>query len=207
MFAPTMQIRQGDLAPIESSTFSFLRSAPLRADEDSRVDKLQSFALLQTQTQPESLSPVSAQMEPQKAAFRPLIANVQSATPFEAPLAVTAHLVEDEQEQHASAGFASQHQLSQTEAPGLYRPLVRASATVSNPLSLPHQAEARAAGNPSAEVSGRPSPAREPDEIHIHIGRIEVAAISQPAPRPAAPPARKSLDLSDYLKRGNGRSR
>jgi len=38
---------------------------------------------------------------------------------------------------------------------------------------------------------------------HIHIGRIEVAAIAPPAPRPA--PVRKSLSLDEYLRRGNGR--
>jgi hypothetical protein len=42
----------------------------------------------------------------------------------------------------------------------------------------------------------------QPDEIEIHIGRIEVAAVlPQPAPRLPARPVRKSLDLSEYLKR------
>ncbi len=36
-------------------------------------------------------------------------------------------------------------------------------------------------------------PAREPDEVQIHIGRIEVLAVPQAqAGRPAAKPARKS---------------
>jgi hypothetical protein len=48
-------------------------------------------------------------------------------------------------------------------------------------------------------------PAREPDSIEIHIGRIEVlAAQPQPAQRPPAQPARKSLDLGEYLRRGGG---
>jgi hypothetical protein len=47
-----------------------------------------------------------------------------------------------------------------------------------------------------------PSPAPQPDEIEIHIGRIEVAAVlPQPAPRLPARPVRKSLDLNEYLKR------
>jgi hypothetical protein len=46
---------------------------------------------------------------------------------------------------------------------------------------------------------------REPDEIHIHIGRIEVAAIAEPAPRPAAAQARRSVNLDEYLRRSNGR--
>ena len=46
-------------------------------------------------------------------------------------------------------------------------------------------------------------PAAVPDEIQIHIGRIEVTA-TPPAPaveRPAARSPRKSLDLGEYLKR------
>jgi hypothetical protein len=41
----------------------------------------------------------------------------------------------------------------------------------------------------------------EPDEIQIHIGRIEVTAALPPPARPAVKPARKSLDLGEYLKR------
>lgn len=48
-------------------------------------------------------------------------------------------------------------------------------------------------------------PEREPDEIQIHIGRIEVTAMP-PAPARAEPrPARKSPSLDEYLKRGEGR--
>ena len=238
VFAPTPQIGQGDIAPIESSVLSFLRPTPVRAEaeegrtlrsalrskEDPRAreqDEHQELPLLRAQPQPESLPPVSVHMGPEKAAFRPLIANVKSATPFEAPLAspdAAANPVEDEQEQHASPGFASPQPLSQTEVSGVYRPLVRVEepfVAVSTPHQLPyqtehplpHQTEARAAENTGARASNRStSPPHEPDEIHIHIGRIEVAAIAQPAPRPAAPPARKSLDLGEYLKRGNGRA-
>lgn len=46
---------------------------------------------------------------------------------------------------------------------------------------------------------------REPDEILIHIGRIEVTAAPPAPPRAAAKPARKSLTLDDYLKRRHGR--
>ncbi|HEX9200064.1 MAG TPA: hypothetical protein VF865_10935 [Acidobacteriaceae bacterium] len=46
---------------------------------------------------------------------------------------------------------------------------------------------------------------REPDEIQIHIGRIEVTAVPQ-ATRPAPPPVRKALSLDDYLKRRDGRA-
>jgi hypothetical protein len=44
---------------------------------------------------------------------------------------------------------------------------------------------------------------REPDEIQIHIGRIEVVAVpQQQAVRPTAKSSRKSPSLDDYLKRG-----
>ena len=59
--------------------------------------------------------------------------------------------------------------------------------------------------------SGRPAsaPSREPDEIFIHIGRVEVAAVQQSPQQPAVRPApqRKSINLSDYLRRGSGRPR
>jgi hypothetical protein len=49
--------------------------------------------------------------------------------------------------------------------------------------------------------------APQPDEIEIHIGRIEVAAVlPQPATRPPAPQMRKSIDLGEYLK-GDRRNR
>lgn len=68
----------------------------------------------------------------------------------------------------------------------------------------PHQplmhedVRSRYAATPSA---GNPN--REPDEINIHIGRIEVTAVPPPAasPRPLSK-ARKSVSLDEYLKRG-----
>jgi hypothetical protein len=41
----------------------------------------------------------------------------------------------------------------------------------------------------------------EPNEVHVHIGRIEVTAVAQPAPpkRRAPAPVRGSMSLTDYL--------
>jgi len=57
---------------------------------------------------------------------------------------------------------------------------------------------------PARVKSQQPThPMREPDEIQIQIGRIEVTAVPPASqPRPAARPAPKSLDLGAYLKRG-----
>jgi hypothetical protein len=56
-------------------------------------------------------------------------------------------------------------------------------------------------------VEGRLTRAeREPDEIQIHIGRIEVTAVQPPAPRAPKPPD-KAISLDAYLERRNGRAR
>jgi len=60
---------------------------------------------------------------------------------------------------------------------------------------------------PTASEVGRPEVAeRQPDEIQIHIGRIEVTAVPPPVAAPAARPVRKSQSLDDYLKRRDGRT-
>jgi hypothetical protein len=46
----------------------------------------------------------------------------------------------------------------------------------------------------------------EPDEIQIHIGRIEVTAVQQAPARPVARPSRKAPSLDDYLNRRGGRA-
>ena len=42
----------------------------------------------------------------------------------------------------------------------------------------------------------------EPDEINIHIGRVEVTAVQAPKPAEMPRPARKTPSLDEYLKRG-----
>jgi hypothetical protein len=53
--------------------------------------------------------------------------------------------------------------------------------------------------NPESSVASRRS--AQSDDIQIHIGRIEVTAVAQPTPRPAAAPARKAMSLAEYLGR------
>jgi hypothetical protein len=60
----------------------------------------------------------------------------------------------------------------------------------------------------AAPVSTPAAPAREPDEVHIHIGRIEVTAIQES--KPASKLSRKGaapLSLDDYLARRKGDGR
>jgi hypothetical protein len=71
--------------------------------------------------------------------------------------------------------------------------------------SQPTNGSARIANANAVRHAGQP--AREPDEITINIGRIEVTATPQPVARPAAAPSRRSINLDEYLKRGNGRAR
>jgi hypothetical protein len=78
------------------------------------------------------------------------------------------------------------------------RPLHRIETTRTAPSSLP---SSRRQAQPAPPLTG------EPDSIEIHIGRIEVLAAAPRPAQPAAPrPARKSLDLAEYL-RGERRSR
>jgi hypothetical protein len=82
------------------------------------------------------------------------------------------------------------------------------STIASRPVSgLPEPAGMLAAvsgdpGTPArAEFSAPPRRSTQSDDIQIHIGRIEVTALAQPAPRPAAAPTRKAMSLDEYLGR------
>ena len=84
-----------------------------------------------------------------------------------------------------------------TQTPGAEGEVFHPSQTVVSaaPTKDPFAAPRRAAASKT-----------QPDEIQIHIGRIEVTAVPQTAPRPAAVPASKSINLDEYLKRGRGRA-
>lgn len=77
---------------------------------------------------------------------------------------------------------------------------------VASPLVAPPSATRNSLSPRFTAPSERPSK-EVPDEIQIHIGRIEVTAVPPAAPRPAPPKPRKSLDLGEYLKRGLGSGR
>jgi hypothetical protein len=76
----------------------------------------------------------------------------------------------------------------------LMKPMGGLDVTGSDARSMPN--ERHAAQN-----------AREPDEIQIHIGRIEVIAMQQPAPPRQAKAPPQSMTLDSFLSRRDGKSR
>jgi hypothetical protein len=80
---------------------------------------------------------------------------------------------------------------------GRVGPVVRTSRPVGTSMSV-----ARASARPLAAASGAES---APEEIRIHIGRVEVVAAGPPAAQPARPAQRRertSLRLDEYLGKG-----
>ena len=109
------------------------------------------------------------------------------------------------------------HPPAQAEAPAPSRATEAAPRQAAKPLKIKTSPPEEPVGhgfrvvpafkqpaNRGDEMSSNGTPRTEPDEIEIHIGRIEVIAV-QPAQaaRPAAL-ARKSMSLDEYLKRNNG---
>ena len=93
-----------------------------------------------------------------------------------------------------------------------YVPLIhprRSEAHSTRPETPRFSTETRGRREASTNVTadGRLTRAeREPDEIQIHIGRIEVTAVQPPAPRAPKGPD-KAISLDAYLERRNGRAR
>ena len=101
---------------------------------------------------------------------------------------------------------------NETISRNAYRPLLAENLGPMTPDVFPAAANAipsYAKRTDARRESGHREPApRGPDEIQIHIGRIEVIAVPPPsAPVREARPTHKPLSLDDYLKRGNGRAR
>jgi hypothetical protein len=93
---------------------------------------------------------------------------------------------------------------------GVYSPLVPeavgGTASPGNFCALPNTV-ASATGKNQRDVSRQKPSAQEPDEIQIHIGRIEVTAVPPAPARPEAKPAARSVSLAEYLKRRDGRGK
>jgi hypothetical protein len=78
-----------------------------------------------------------------------------------------------------------------------YRALMKPIAEARKDYALPR------ATRPERHVEGVE---RQPDDIHVHIGRIEVTAVPPPLPRTPKLPDR-ALSLDAYLSRREGRAR
>ncbi|MGC2637822.1 MAG: hypothetical protein WA294_11635 [Acidobacteriaceae bacterium] len=97
------------------------------------------------------------------------------------------------------------------EIPGELPPLIEMERSL--PESSTRGASAgtirlQSAGVPRPEPLPRAERAEEPDEIQIHIGRIEVTAVPPPAAaRPVTRPERRSVNLDEYLKQRRGGNR
>lgn len=69
------------------------------------------------------------------------------------------------------------------------------------PLVLPITQVRERRDSTICEPRAQRSAAAKPDEVHIHIGRIEVTAVPPPAPPAIRRPVRKSPTLDEYLRR------
>jgi hypothetical protein len=91
-----------------------------------------------------------------------------------------------------------------------YRPLIAnflgdPSARQAESIAPPTQARRPAIGGRAPIAPVEASAPGHPDEIHIHIGRIEVTAAPAPAPvRIPSRPVRQTQSLSDYLRSRDG---
>ena len=89
-----------------------------------------------------------------------------------------------------------------------YTPLIAVSPLRSDRRARPEVASSFVAPNaqrkPKADAVPRAE--REPDEIQIHIGRIEVSAVPQAPPATAVRVSRKASSLDEYLRRRDGRT-
>ena len=87
-----------------------------------------------------------------------------------------------------------------------YQPLMKANVPVAKPPAVVWEAPPVLRNIPQRPASSLASPRHEPDEVQIHIGRIEVTAAPPTPPRMVPARRRASLDLGEYLKRSNRRT-
>jgi hypothetical protein len=89
----------------------------------------------------------------------------------------------------------------------VFIPLLASIANTDEPAPANVARPPAAVGRAPRLIQSERNAASEPNEVQIHIGRIEVTAVPQaPAPAPVAPPRRSGMSLDDYLKQRNGRA-
>jgi hypothetical protein len=95
-------------------------------------------------------------------------------------------------------GPETEEEFGKTVAGREFRPVVQITARRSNP---------DADGKERMFSPSAPGARKEPDEIQIHIGRIEVIAVPPaPPPQPTVKPKRGAPSLAEYLQRSNRRA-
>jgi hypothetical protein len=187
---------------ISSQTFAPHHQQPMTAphfDASSQAVASHAFAgedRLFSTNAPEDSSPARSNRSP---ADQPLLPVFSSPNDVRVP--THPHPFVEDSAFESSKGATA----NQLTSPDPYQPLIAASQQPAPRLQPRESPPTSTAARTSEAARSSQSPQREADEIHIHIGRIEVAAIAQPSPRPAAAAARRSLNLDDYLRRGNGR--
>jgi hypothetical protein len=105
---------------------------------------------------------------------------------------------------HETREVSTEKERPTSPAPNAFRPLMPLVGV--SPL-----ASSQLTGNESArfprKTETKQQQAREPDEIHIHIGRVEVLAVPQTTgPAAVKAPRKSSPSLDDYLRRRDRRT-
>jgi hypothetical protein len=119
-------------------------------------------------------------------------------------------LPEETRQKHAFTSGLRPARVEGVSTQSAYTPLLPETA---GPLSAvePHAASplgpTSRPGKDADRVRNSPAKKREPDEIQITIGRIEVTAVPEAPARPAVKPGRKQISLDEYLRRADGRGR
>jgi hypothetical protein len=198
------------VTPLADTPRIFENPKPETAPPASGIPPLQTHTLVPGRAaQSEDFNPISEETS----SFKPLVARAQQEE-IEKPAVRFTGIVEPAET--LARGEVSVHPQPARErtdhdvvfrAP--FRPLMAEKLQRTEPQKTFPDASSPLASNAGREEKRDLSrrlgmPAREPDEIQIHIGRIEVTALPPAPVRPAPKPAHKSLDLGAYLKRRGG---
>jgi hypothetical protein len=194
-----------------SRTVSDATDGPVRRRDlaaDDRVEQHAGIALPiddrqteQRRSEPEIFHPLL----PSKASEVDISAMLSEAVPGDVANAQPASIRFQHDRRDASiVGAARMAHVAVEDGPTADRRNQIAPPPVSGLGERPGMLVAVAGGNAKPARAEFSAPARrsaQSDDIQIHIGRIEVTAVAQPTPRPAAAPARKAMSLDEYLGR------
>lgn len=187
VFSPAQRGNAGQQTPLEESNFS-------RARVESRPVQL-----------PEQENPEPRPMYVPLMAKEPAIAAAENK--HITPSRSTADNLKSESQQEAATPLDDRR--ADREQKRIYAPVMASLVRPVNQQALEHRADLFAATTRQMQFadSRRSRQSSQPDEIQIHIGRIEVTAV-QPTPAPVVTrAARKALSLDEYLQRANRRGR